>query len=401
MHNEILDTIVVPRPNGSEAFFEVAAFIKSWLENRGFSVESHIVSLPPCMLEIIGASIILLAVTGTFLSLRKKSLFALACPLILVMIMHFEFVADISLVSGIYRIEGENLLVSFHPPGMEQEIIISSHYDSKTELFDHHSRGLLIHLGIYMFLFWAGVILFRWNSFRNGRSASLPVDIFHKISLLCMLLFWIFVAFAFGGGFMAEPSPGAVDNAASVAVMMLLAEEIGEIGLRKTGVTLVFFAGEELNMKGSRAYVHDRFQKNPPIPVYNINLEFLCQEGDYVFWKEDGNYLRRLATSPRLNDALGETVLNITGKEMLPLSSGLTGFSDSGSFLLAGIPSTTFSNSGCEELGTGYFHSSLDNRERIVEERIQEAVTILRETLVLMETAGYNPHSSSIIGFHL
>ena len=34
----------------------------------------------------------------------------------------------------------ENLVIKFSPPEPKRELILSAHYDSKTELLDHHQR---------------------------------------------------------------------------------------------------------------------------------------------------------------------------------------------------------------------------------------------------------------------
>jgi len=149
---------------------------------------------------------------------------------------------------------------------------------------------------------------------------------------------------------------------------------------------MIFFAGEELNRQGPRAYVEDRFDEStPPYPVYNINLEFLCQKGDSAHWRLDGNFINQIETSPQLNDVLGKAVFEVTGTKLVPMPKDFVGYSDSGSFLTSGIPSTTLSNIGSDKLGTRYMHTSLDNRDRISEERISETVAILKECILIFE----------------
>ena len=307
-------------------------------------------------------------------------------PVLLVgLVMLFEASLGTPVVSGLIRRDAENIVVTITPEKPEQELILTAHYDSKTQPFDHQQRELIFQLIIPSVIAGALLALLWWLLHRRGRQPartfSLPLG-----GLLALLpLYWLLLALTFGGGFMAKPSPGAVDNGTAVAVLMELSKELKETPLEKTAVTIVLFAAEELNAQGSQAYLRDH-PRGEAIPAYNVNLELVAQEGDYVYWPEDGVFTNRYPTSAELNRILGEALSRVTGEEIGPLEASFTTISDSGSFLAAGIPSTTLGNAGSPELGCSFFHSYLDNMERVVPERIDEMVQILKEFTLLFDT---------------
>lgn len=382
---EILETIAVPRPNGSDEFYQTAAFIKEWLTEQGLSVGAHLFSMRPYFFEIVAATIIVAVLLFVYLAFFRKSWLAMVPVLLVGLVMLFEASLGTPVVSGLIRRDAENIVVTITPEKPEQELILTAHYDSKTQPFDHQLRELIFQLIIPSVIAGALLALLWWLLHRRGRQPartfSLPLG-----GLLALLpLYWLLLALTFGGGFMAKPSPGAVDNGTAVAVLMELSKELKETPLEKTAVTIVLFAAEELNAQGSQAYLRDH-PRGEAIPAYNVNLELVAQEGDYVYWPEDGVFTNRYPTSAELNRILGEALSRVTGEEIGPLEASFTTISDSGSFLAAGIPSTTLGNAGSPELGCSFFHSYLDNMERVVPERIDEMVQILKEFTLLFDT---------------
>ena len=384
---DILKTIAVPRPNGSEEFYRVAEYIKEWLAERNLPVGTHLFSMRPYIYEIAATAIIILTLLFIYLAFFRKSWLAALPVLLLGLLMLFEFSLGIPVLSALVRKEAENIVVSFQPENAEQELIFSAHYDSKTQPLDHRQRELVFRMiipsvaaGALLALVWWGL---HYRKRRPGKALRLLLG-----GLIALLpAYWLLLALTFGGGFMTRPSPGAVDNGTATTVLMKLSEELGGIPLEKTAVTVVIFAAEELNVQGSQAYVRDRVREGT-LPCCNVNLELVCQDGDYVYWAEDGVFTSRYSTSKGLNALLDEAVTKTTGRGAAPLEGGFTTISDSGSFLAADIPSTTLGNAGSAELGCCFFHSHLDNLERVVPERIDELVQILKEFTLLLDQSG-------------
>jgi Zn-dependent M28 family amino/carboxypeptidase len=176
-----------------------------------------------------------------------------------------------------------------------------------------------------------------------------------------------------GGRFCRQPSTGAVDDGAAVAVLLALAHKLhrGELHPGRTSVTLLLTLGEEAQMQGALAYVRDR--DSWPLPAYVVNLELLGQNGGYLLWDQDGTALLRLPADADLNRLLAQTVEHVTGKP--PARQSLIS-SDTFAFLRAGIPAATLGSFDRDLYGRGY-HSALDNPSRVHPERLAESIEIL------------------------
>jgi Zn-dependent M28 family amino/carboxypeptidase len=191
------------------------------------------------------------------------------------------------------------------------------------------------------------------------------------LSLPLLILAWG-IGLNMSLGRLRAPSQGAVDNGAACAILLGLACQVqdGEVQLDQTRLTLALFTGEEVNMQGSRAYVKSR---EWPLPSLAVNLEVMAQDGAYVLWDYDGTSLELAPTSEVLNGILRETIEELTG--VSPVSGGPVN-SDAYSFIRNGIPATTLGTYDKELVDRG-FHGPEDNLDRVVIERLPEAVSIL------------------------
>jgi hypothetical protein len=279
-------------------------------------------------------------------------------------------------------------LITFDPPRAEQELVFSAHYDSKTELLDHRQRlfflknlrvGIVLTLILGMF----GPL----DSWLVVQGSPLEPGFYWTGVVLTFPL--LFLAFGLGlnlaTGRLLAPSQGAVDNGAGCAILLGLANKLahGELDLKRTKVTLCLFTGEEVNMQGSRAYVR---QRDWPYPSIAVNLEVMAQDGDYVFWEQDGNAFNLSPTDARINDSLIQAVARITGCRALP--AGPVN-SDGASFLATGIPAGTLGTYDRHLLDTG-FHRPSDNLSRVIMERLPEGVEILSSFLLQYEASMEN-----------
>jgi Zn-dependent M28 family amino/carboxypeptidase len=199
-------------------------------------------------------------------------------------------------------------------------------------------------------------------------------------------------------GRLVHQSQGAVDNGAACAILLGLAERLSlsndpkqnettpngtacQDPLRQTKVTLAIFTGEEVYMQGSRAFVGDR---NWPLPTVAVNLEVMAQDGEYVFWEQDGNVFDLKTTSSQVNTALATTVMEVTGRSIHPAGPIS---SDGASFLIAGIPTGVLGTYDTQWKDTG-FHHPTDNLGRVAMARLPEGVEIAYRLLMRYDQEG-------------
>jgi hypothetical protein len=372
-YRELMGILSVPRPNGSAAERATARALKEWLDRRGIPYHIHAFRLYPYFFECVGLWLIL-----------SRSLLAAAVwarwgwptlPIALIGLLGgtLDVALHWPLVTWPGARRGENILIEFEPPGARREIILSAHYDSKTELLDHRQRAYLfrhMNLGILLTL-----LLGCWGPL----DAWLVNNAIHWIGVLLtiplLLLAWG-MGLHLSLGRTLKPSQGAVDNGAACVILLGLAEKLSqrESLPPETKITLALFTGEEVNMQGSRAYVESRAW---PLPASALNLEIMAQNGGYIYWEKDGDAFRSLATASSLNQTYSAAVEKVTGAPAQP--AGLVN-SDGGSFLFAGIPAASAGTLDTR-LGETGLHRPTDNLERVVMERLPQGVEILQAFL--------------------
>jgi hypothetical protein len=387
---ELMRILCVPRPNGSAAERETARALRDWLTRRGIPYYIHAFKLYPYFNEAIGFWII---ASRTLLVLSLALRWGWPTALI----------AGVSLLGGILDLafnipfttwpgarRGENILIQFEQARAEQEIVLAAHYDSKTELLDHKGAAFFtrkINFGIALTAL-LGVLglVDGWLLSQASGWGDVIFWIGLGLGVLLLLVVWGFGLNLTLGRFV-EQSQGAIDNGTACAILLALADRLakGEISLRRTRVTIALFGGEEVAMQGSRAYVASR---DWPLPTIALNLEIMAQDGDYVIWEHESNTLRRIPTTPGLNEAVAVLVAEITGDSPRSIPSLM---SDGFSFLSAGIPTTVLGTYHSHMEGGG-LHRPTDNLARVVMPRLREGVEVIS---LILERYDYRPRHQS------
>ncbi len=148
-YRELMSFLSTPRPNGSAAEAATGRGLAAWLIERGIPLRIHTFRLYPYFFEAIGVWLILSrTLLATALWLRWGWP-ALVIALIGLAGGALDWMLGLPLVTWPGARRGKNLLVELIPAGDEpvsQEIVISAHYDSKTELLDHRRRAFFVRL---------------------------------------------------------------------------------------------------------------------------------------------------------------------------------------------------------------------------------------------------------------
>jgi hypothetical protein len=385
-YTNLMQILSTPRPSGSQAGRQTCLTLQSWLEQRRISFKLHEFTLYPNFWLGIGVWLIFSRTLLAVLIWQRAGWPALAIALLGLAGGLVDVALNIPLVTWFGAARGQNLLIEFNPPTAHQEILISAHHDTKTELLDHRQRMFFIRalpLGILLTLA-LGVLgpLDHYLVSIGSPAAAWTYGLGLLLSLPLLFLAWGLGLNLTLGRFRA-PSQGAVDNGAACAILLGLAQRVqnGDLPLKNTHLTLALFDGEEVNMQGSQAYVKSR---DWPLPAQALNLEVMAQDGEYVLWEQDGFSLRLWSCSSEVNQAVIQAVLQVTGTA--PRLVGPVN-SDGGSFLRAGIPASTLGTYDRQQKDRG-FHSARDNLERVVIERLHEAVEILSTLIEHYESGG-------------
>ncbi len=372
--SRLMQAFSIPRPNGSRAERATSTFIREWLEQRQIPYRIHRFTVNPYHFECLGLWFILSrTLLAVIVWLGRGWAPALAAGVILAVEL-LDGVKRIPLITWPGRRQVENILIEFSPQQAEEEVVISAHYDSKTELLDHRQRMFFlknIYTGIFLT---AGAGLLAGAGNELQRRGLVAGDILSGLALaLCLPL--LILAYGYGLnlalGRLVQPSQGAVDNGAACAILLVLAGRLRHSELPPhTRITLALFTGEEVDRQGSRAYVRSRDWN---LPAEALNLEVMGQDGEYVLWEREGSVFGLKPCSREVNARVSAAVSAVTGAAPVP-GGPIT--SDGASFLAAGIPTAVLGTYDRRLKDTG-FHRPADHLKRVRLERLQEGVDIL------------------------
>jgi acetylornithine deacetylase/succinyl-diaminopimelate desuccinylase-like protein len=138
---ELLDRILVPRPNGSEALERVASFLADTLEGQGAAVARHGFTATPHGFQLVWLTALALML-GWALALRvRRHGLALALALTAPALLLAEFELLRSPVSGLLPARESNVVGTFAGAKEGPILVFCAHYDTTTHFGDHFDWG--------------------------------------------------------------------------------------------------------------------------------------------------------------------------------------------------------------------------------------------------------------------
>lgn len=395
--DEILAEISVPRPNASVNLEGVREFLVETLSGSGYAVVRETFTVRPYMQAAVGIALLILAVLALTALRSRLAGLALVLAVLVPFVYLAEFEYNVPLVSWVGQWPAENLVVDWTAPGEagvggtdRPLVILSAHYDSKTDVLDHYKRQPIYSaapLAMVLLLITSllGFAAGRWRFLAFfgdgvGRTALLTLAAVGVVGLALL-------AYSFAGGyFVRGQSPGVRDDGTAVAILTGLAAELPKLGLEDIDVRVVLFSGEEVNCQGSAAYVaaHPELRPGNPgaRPVYLINLECLAGGGSVAYHDSSGTFLRQYQSSEELVE-LFNRALATTESDQLALTRLGFQYNDSGPFLRAGIPSITITQAKPGQLDS--YHNAGDNLGMVEPGEMERILRILVATLSIID----------------
>jgi acetylornithine deacetylase/succinyl-diaminopimelate desuccinylase-like protein len=370
---EILDHILIPRPNGSEGFAEVASFLSGALEQSGASVTWHEFTATPHGFQIVwGVSLILVLGYCAAIAARRHGaalVLMLAIPVLL--LLEFEFLR--SPISGLLPLRESNIVGSFSGEPGGPTLVLCAHYDTATHFGDHSSWGAWgLRQGPATAI---AVLLAAAGLWRRRRGRDLPRALALSVAALTAVPFAAMFWFQTIGPVVRDPSSGAIDNGGSVAALLLLAEQLGERSPgAPTNVKIVFPAAEEERALGSWAYAQTLDRRDA---VAIINLEFVGAARDLAYAAEDGFALKRYRSSDRIIELVNDTARGLWGAPLRARELPFGTFTDGRSFLAHGVPALTLRAFTGDSVPRR-LHSAHDSRDRLTAAGIERSAEFLR-----------------------
>lgn len=197
-----------------------------------------------------------------------------------------------------------------------------------------------------------------------------------------MLPFGAMAWFFSAGPLLRAPSPGALDNGGSLAVLLELAERLAARPPDSPiTVKLVFLAAEEERALGSWRYATTL---DPDAPIVVINLETLGTDEPIGFVPEEGFQLRRYPPSQALLATVDEVARQTSGHALVAVAVPRAAVTDARSFLARGILAVTLIGPSRGALPR-QLHSEHDVRDRLSLPALERAVNLLEAVVARVD----------------
>lgn len=382
--DETLDALLKPRENGSAALADVAGYLERTLRATGCRVSLHEFVCRPYAGRIVGVVCFLLAVWFFVQMWRRRFGAALCVAALLPLYLLADYELHCPLLSRIGSVLERNMVATFPVAELQRRVILSAHYDTKTDLLDHYQRAPIQFLIVPMLLFAIALPLTalwrrrRQRAERHVRQWAAVVPIYFAGFLVAMT----------GGAIVTARSPGALDDGASVATLVQLAERLGSnaLKLEHTEVRIVLFAGEEVGLQGSASYVA-QLGDDVLVPTFAINAEGWGFGPLLSYFTSDRSPVRRYEASTALIRTLDRVHRRIARDSgLVPDIQPVT--TDARSFLAAGVPAVTLASQRDGDNRIRFLHSAADSRERIDLLGLQRALDLLQAALIEIDARG-------------
>lgn len=385
MLEDILDTLLVPRENGSPALAEAAAYLEKTLRGTGANVSLQEFVCRPYAAPLTGVVCLALAVGFFALMWKRRFGGALFVGLLMVTYLLLDYSQRLPLVGWLGSLSEHNLIATFPVAEPKQIVILGAHYDTSTALLGYYQQAPIRFLLVPALALTVGMALTAlWRQAR-GR----PEHHIRYWASLVPLYFAAFFLVVAGGTFVSARSPGALDDGAAVATLVKLAERLGagEPALTRTEVQIVLFAGEEVGLQGSAAFVAEQLAEPSAHPLYFVNGEVWGFGRELSYFAYDRSVWRRYEPSTPLVRTLGRAYHRVTGQPALePDIQPVT--TDARSFLAAGIPAVTVTSHRHDDSHIRYVNTAADGRERIDEASLEQTLSVLQATLAEIDAEG-------------
>jgi len=297
-----LKNLNFPRFVGTEGEGEARKYIKGQFEEAGLDVSEEEVgyALSIKLWTKIGILLqaILLFFTGYYVRVHPVISGVLAIVLLLFLIGSTRWSKFIGPIKGVGpKYSSKNVKGRKNRSKTGKKVVLLAHYDTKSEFLPMRVRITALTISIL------GGIIFSISTIIASigiitSTFSLPGSIFLYSGLF---LFAVTILLVFNKT--GNRSPGVMDNASGVAVMLELARSISWDEFQDMDLEFVATTGEEVGLAGARNYLGEHREELEDGDTYIINLDVVGR-GDLLYNASYG--FPRIRTSEELNKLIKE-----------------------------------------------------------------------------------------------
>lgn len=263
--------IAYPRLVGSNGETRAAGYIKERLKERGIDVDEEpfkIKMVPWIPLKIGLISSLILLFIGILISKEHQCISAIITSTILIGLLFTDklwaFLAGLDVIPDLMRGLSSKNIIARIKKGGEKEAYLIAHYDSKGQSISLIARILLmITASFYLILLILYYISASPHQFQGGINLQFYIAFAFTVIILLILAF----------ARTDNSSPGGLDNAGSVGLLIELAGLLKEKDYKNLSITILFTGAEELGLLGAFAFLKRHRSELNPDNTYFLNLD--------------------------------------------------------------------------------------------------------------------------------
>jgi hypothetical protein len=344
-----------PRENGTDGLATAAAFITAQLDRVGVRWTLQEVLVHPLEPVALGLVVFSLCCAYWWLLRRSHVRAATATALLLAAVPIAQLDWQVPLTPG-HTAREVNVLGVVSAAEPTQRIVLTAHYDTKTELTDH-----IVRLPVRI----AGGLILIAAILATPFTARLKSRVWERVLGASVLAYGALFALVFSGGALQpKRSPGALDNGAACAVLLAAAARLSDgEALDTTEVIFAFFAGEEVGAQGSWAFVDDHLSSLPARRTFVVNLDPVGASDDLTIVHGEGGLLRSFKPDRSVVSLLDAAHHRVLGRPIAHTRGG--GLTDAFPFLARNIPAATIVSSVSPFVLPRGLHTHADVASRI------------------------------------
>jgi hypothetical protein len=311
--SKTVDTIVELRSQGAPADDHVAEYLKSSLETANIQFQTQTVfSHSRTLLLAIALMLSIVFLVGVLRRRhRMASLSALAIPLLLFL----ELFAGLPVLTWITFSASENIVVQYPVQHATRRVIVGTHYgepgEPEPDRFTATVSAFLLPMTLVFLVLglWRTAIYFGKFDFEDA----------HTIAVVMGSVGAIYYAAAFGTciqeSLTQRENLDPAENAASLAVVMALAEDLSQRypRLENTWVTIAFFGHGRGAEKLARAIAREKGRAQP---TYFIGCEKPGRGGGHGYILDDSAVSNPMQPDRNLIRAVNRAALGTTGRPL-------------------------------------------------------------------------------------
>lgn len=269
--------IAYPRIVGSEGERKAAGYVFERLKERSIDTEEEefkikIVPWIPLRVGLIVSLILLLI--GLLISKEHQYVSAAITFFILIGLIFMDklwtFLAGLEYLPDLMKGLSSKNIIARIKRGGEKEAYLIAHYDSKGQSISLIARILLmITASFYLILLILYYISASPHQFQGGINLQFYIAFAFTVIILLILAF----------ARTDNSSPGGLDNAGSVGLLIELAGLLKEKDYKNLSITILFTGAEELGLLGAFAFLKRHRSELNPDNCYFLNLDGIGVSG--------------------------------------------------------------------------------------------------------------------------